>query len=180
MNKQSQWLFEAPLVLGSHHHADHKYYRESEYEATEGPFTLRMRGKIDFTKEGKKAAEKIIYRKELKDEYLRNCSGVNVLKTLSRESLSPLERAKKLERKLQIISRLVQGQKLRQQVINKYYMGKINKNQLIKSLQGISHAFPELTEFPFPPGYAVGSEARERAIVQCELSEARWKWSLTV
>jgi hypothetical protein len=178
MNRQSQWLFKAPFVLESDRYAHSGYYyMVPEREAKEGPFTLAMRPrpkssnpakvnrKIDFTKEGKKAAEKVILRKELKDEYLRNCSGVDVLKTLSRESLSPLERVKKLERKLKIISRLVQGQKLRQQVIDKFYIRKINKNQLLQSLQGISNAFPELTEFPFPPGYAVRSEARERAIV---------------
>lgn len=112
----------------------------------------------------------------LQAEVKRNCAGVNVLKTLSRESLSPLEKVKKLERKLAVISRLVQGQKLVSTIVGRYQMGKINKKTLMRSLAGIVRAFPELKEFPFPPGYAVGSEAQERSIVQCELSQARWDW----
>ncbi|MBF2046829.1 MAG: hypothetical protein IGS54_05580 [Elainella sp. C42_A2020_010] len=114
--------------------------------------------------------------KGLQEEYKRNCAGVTVLRTLSRESLTPLEKVKKLERKLEVISRLVQGQKLISKMVGKYRMGKISKKQLVASLQGILHAFPELKEFPFPQGYAVGSEAQERAKVQCELSQARWEW----
>lgn len=115
-------------------------------------------------------------RQGLQEEYKRNCVGVNVLKTLSRESLTPLEKVKKLERKLSVISRLVQGQKLISKVVGQYQRGKMNKKQLVSSLHGIFHAFPELKEFPFPKGYAVGSEAEERARVQCELSQARWEW----
>ena len=36
-------------------------------------------------------------------------------------------------------------------------------------------AFPEVSEFPFPPGYAVGTVAQEVARTRCELSRARWE-----
>lgn len=115
-------------------------------------------------------------RQGVQEEYKRNCAGVDVLKTLSRESLTPLEKVKKLERKLEVISRLVQGQKLVSRVVGQYRIGKMNKKQLVSSLKGIFRAFPELKEFPFPQGYAVGSEAQELARVQCDLSQARWDW----
>lgn len=108
--------------------------------------------------------------------YQNTCRGVRVLQTLSRQAMSPAQTVTHLERKLAAVPRLVEGwQRLRQ--LLRIMQGR-PKHQLNAALQGLAHAYPELVEFPFPPGYAVGSVDHERAIVACELAKARWELAI--
>jgi hypothetical protein len=114
------------------------------------------------------------------DRYTRDCHNVDVLETLERQRLSPAERVRFLERKLAAVPRLVQGHRQLTQLRDLVRrQGRINRplrpDQIEAARRGILTAFPEIAEFPFPPGYAVGSEADERTRVQCQLSRARWE-----
>ena len=115
-------------------------------------------------------------------EMARDCANVNVLQTLEREARTPAERVRRLERKVAAMPRIVQGHALIRQLIARRRAGRLSDAQLRAALMGVLHAFPEVGEFPFPSGYAVGSVADEMAKARCELSRARWEllvWNRT-
>ena len=114
-------------------------------------------------------------RKQLQ-EYQRDCANVNVLQTLEKESRTPGERVRWLERKLAAMPRIVQGHKLVRELFERRRRGQLSDQRLRGALIGLHRAFPEIRQFPFPRGYAVGSEANEVARVRCELSRARWEF----
>lgn len=109
-----------------------------------------------------------------REEYLRDCANVRVLETLERQPMTPGERVRFLERKLAAMPRIIQGNDLIKQMKTRLITGRITEQQFRNSIPGILHAFPEVSQFPFPPGYAVRSLAEETAIVKCQLSKARW------
>jgi hypothetical protein len=117
-----------------------------------------------------------------REVYLRDCANVTVLETLEREARTPAERVKRLERKVAAMPRIVQGHALIRDLMARRRAGRLSDAQLRAALMGVLHAFPELSEFPFPSGYAVGSVADEVARARCELSRARWElllWNTT-
>jgi len=111
-----------------------------------------------------------------REEYERDCANIRMLKTLERQSLSPGERVRMLERKLAAMPRIVQGYKLIEDLRWRRLTGKLSDAQFRAAIQGVLHAFPEVAQFPFPPGYAVESVADEVARVRCQLSRARWEF----
>jgi hypothetical protein len=115
-------------------------------------------------------------------EIARDCANANVLQTLEREARTPAERVVRLERKVAAMPRIVQGHGLVRELIARRRAGRLSDTQLRAALMGVLHAFPEVREFPFPRGYAVGSVADEVAKARCELSRARWEllvWNRT-
>ena len=114
-------------------------------------------------------------RKQLQ-EYQRDCANVNVLETLERQSRTPLDQVHWLERKLAALPRIIQGHNLVQEILRRRRDGRMTDAQVQGALVGVVHAFPEVQEFPFPPGYAVRSVQEEAAIVRCQLSRARWEF----
>jgi hypothetical protein len=107
-------------------------------------------------------------------EIARDCTNVDVLQTLERETRTPAERVTWLERKVAAMPRIVQGHAFIRDLIARRRAGRLSDAQLRAALMGVLHAFPEVREFPFPRGYAVGSAAAEVAKARCELSRARW------
>jgi hypothetical protein len=105
----------------------------------------------------------------------RDCANVNVLQTLERVSRSPAERVAWLERKIAAMPRIIEGHRHLRGLIARYQAGRLTEAQLHAAVMGLFNAFPELREFPFPPGYAVGTVAEEVARTRCELSRARWE-----
>ncbi len=111
-----------------------------------------------------------------REAYERDCANVHVLETLERQYLSPRERVELLERKLAAMPRIVQGHKLIKDLRTKRLTGKLSDAQFRAAIQGVLHAFPEVSRFPFPSGYAIGSAADEVARARCQLSRARWEF----
>jgi hypothetical protein len=117
-----------------------------------------------------------------REAYLRDCANVTVLETLEREARTPAERVTRLARKVAAMPRIVRGHALIRDLMARRQAGRLSDTQLRAALMGVLHAFPELREFPFPSGYAVGSVADEVARARCELSRARWElllWNTT-
>ncbi len=111
-----------------------------------------------------------------REEYLRDCADVTVLETLERQSLTPGERVRHLERKLAAMPRIVRGYELITDLRTRRLTGRLSPAQFRAAISGVLHAFPELGQFPFPRGYAVRSVGDETAIVKCQLSRARWEF----
>jgi hypothetical protein len=105
----------------------------------------------------------------------RDCANVNVLQTLERTARTPAERVAWLERKIAAMPRIIEGHRLLRELIARYRAGRLTDAQLQAAGRGLLHAFPEINEFPFPPGYAAGTVAQEVARTRCELSRARWE-----
>jgi hypothetical protein len=111
-----------------------------------------------------------------REEYQRDCANVTVLQTLERQSLSPGEKVRFLERKLAAMPRIIKGNELIKQLRTKVITGKFSEAQFRAAIPGVLHAFPEVAQFPFPRGYAVGTVADEVARARCQLSRARWEF----
>jgi len=105
----------------------------------------------------------------------RDCANVDVLQTLERVARTPAQRVTWLERKVAAMPRIVEGNRLLRELIARYRAGRLTDAQLRAAGTGLLHAFPEINEFPFPPGYAVGTVDQEVARTRCELSRARWE-----
>ena len=113
--------------------------------------------------------------RRLMAEMARDCANVNVLQTLERVARTPAQRVTWLERKIAAMPRIIEGHRLLRELIARYRAGRLTDDQLRAAGMGLLHAFPEINEFPFPPGYAVGTVAQETARTRCELSRARWE-----
>jgi hypothetical protein len=113
--------------------------------------------------------------RRLMAEMGRDCANVNVLQTLEREARTPADQVRWLERKVAAMPRIVQGHALLRDLFARRRAGRLSDAQLQAALMGAVHAFPEIMEFPFPRGYAVGTVADEAARARCELSRARWE-----
>lgn len=111
-----------------------------------------------------------------REEYLRDCANVRVLQTLEKQARTPGERVRWLERKVAAMPRIVEGHALIRDLIARRRAGRLSGLQLRNAIVGVLNAFPEVREFPFPSGYAVGSVADETAKARCELSRARWEF----
>jgi hypothetical protein len=113
--------------------------------------------------------------RRMMDEMARDCANVNVLQTLERVARTPAQRVTWLERKIAAMPRIIEGHRLLRELIARFRAGRLTQAQLNAAVTGLLHAFPELSEFQFPPGYAVGTVAEEVARTRCELSRARWE-----
>src|SRR5262245_2496660 len=105
------------------------------------------------------------------EEYQRDCAGRNILKTLSRESLSPLERVRRMERKLAGIPRLFElyrdlQARVRRGAMRPWTFARARRDLLIA--------------FGFSPQYGLSTEANELANARCELSQARWEFMVAM
>jgi hypothetical protein len=115
-------------------------------------------------------------------EMARACANVDVLQTLERTARTPVERVRRLERKIAAMPRIVRGHALIRELIARRQAGRLSHTHFRAALTEVLRAFPEVMEFPFPSGYAVGSVADEVAKTRCELSRARWEllvWNRT-
>jgi hypothetical protein len=111
-----------------------------------------------------------------REEYLRDCANVTVLQTLERTHRTPGERVRHLEAKLTAMPKLVRGHQLLKELRTKLITGRFTPQQFRAGVRSLLHAIPELAQFPFPQGYAVGSLADETARTRCELSRARYEF----
>ena len=103
------------------------------------------------------------------EDYVRDCTGApRMLSRLSRVKLSPLERMRGLEKRLEVLPRLFKMKRAIEQ-----------EKDATKRLINLKN-FQETNvegDFPrFPRGYQLSSEPVELAITRCELSEARWEF----
>jgi hypothetical protein len=146
--------------------------------AEEEQSTTSSRGAAERSRSGTLPYREALEETERKqrEEYQRDCANVRVLQTLERESLTPAKRVRRLERKLAAMPKIVLGHKLKRELFARRRAGRLSDAQLRAALMGVLHAFPEVSEFPFPSGYAVGSVADEVAKARCELSRARWEF----
>ena len=113
--------------------------------------------------------------RKLMADMARDCANVDVLQTLERVARSPAERVTWLERKISSMPRILEGHRLLRELFARRRAGRLNNVQLRAALMGLLHAFPEISEFPLPPGYAAGTVDEEVARARCELSRARWE-----
>ena len=103
------------------------------------------------------------------EEYVRDCAGApRMLSRLAPVKLSPLERMRGLEKRLEVLPRLFKMKRAIEQ-----------EKDATKRLINLKN-FQETNvegDFPkFPKGYQLSSEPVELAITRCELSEARWEF----
>jgi hypothetical protein len=113
--------------------------------------------------------------RRLMAEMARDCANVEVLQTLERVDRTPAQRVAWLERKISAMPRILEGHRLRRELFARRRAGRLNDSQLRAALMGLHNAFPEISEFPLPVGYAMGTVAQEVAKARCELSRARWE-----
>jgi hypothetical protein len=138
--------------------------------------TVRRHGPLPYRQAVEEAEKRQI------QEMARDCANVDVLQTLERIARTPPERVMRLERKVAAMPKIVRGHALIRELIARRRAGRLSDTQFRAALTGVFHAFPEVREFPFPSGYAVGSVANEVAKARCELSRARWElmvWNRT-
>jgi hypothetical protein len=105
--------------------------------------------------------------RKLHEEYVRNCAGIRILERLERKAISPSERIRGLERRIQVIPVLFQAKRHIEQ-----------ERDPAGSQKKLSEFYENQVtgEFPrFPEGYALGSEEAELATARCELSKAQWE-----
>jgi hypothetical protein len=105
----------------------------------------------------------------------RDCANVSVLQTLERVARTPAERVTWLERKVAAMPRLIEGHRFLREMTARFRAGRLTQAQLHAARMGVLHAFPEISEFPLPRGYALGTVDQEVARTRCELSRARWE-----
>lgn len=105
------------------------------------------------------------------EEYRRNCAGRSILKTLERASISPLERVRRLERKLAGIPRLFE---LYRELQARVRRGAMTRRTFAKARRGL------LIAFGFSPQYGLSTQENELANVRCELSQARWEFMVAM
>lgn len=111
-----------------------------------------------------------------REEYLRDCKGVQVLETLEREYISPGDRVRRLEKQLELLPRIVEFYQKLGALKTKVLTKTISKDVFLVEVEKLIDAFPEIIDFHFPSGYGVGSLASETEKLRCQLSRARWEF----
>jgi hypothetical protein len=105
------------------------------------------------------------------EEYQRDCSGRRILQTLERESLSPLERVRRLERKLAGIPHMFELYHKLQDLLRRRAISPVRFESARRGL---------LVAHGFPPQYALSTQDSELANARCELSKARWEFMVAM
>ena len=101
------------------------------------------------------------------EEYLRDCSGQEMIQVLERQALSPLERVQRAERVLRVMPAVFRMKREGEARVKAHRM---SPDELSTQLSDL------LVRMGFPRGYALGSEADELARARCALSKARWEF----
>jgi hypothetical protein len=114
--------------------------------------------------------------KRQREEYLRDCKDVDVLQTLEKEFISPGDRVRKLEKQLSLLPTIVDVYKQIGLLKTKLITGAISEKEFWIKVKELLDNHPEVLEFPFPSGYAVGSLSSEMEKLRCKLSRARWEF----
>jgi hypothetical protein len=102
-----------------------------------------------------------------REEYERDCQGIDLLKTLERVALSPLERVRRAEQVLKLVPDLF---RLKRILAERVRSGRMPPAQASAVMAG------NLRRLGFPAGYALLNEPDELARARCALSKARWEF----
>ena len=102
-----------------------------------------------------------------REEYERDCQGIDLLKTLERVALSPLERVRHAEQVLKFVPDLF---RLKRILAERVRSGRMPPAQATAVMAG------NLRRLGFPAGYALLNEPDELARARCVLSKARWEF----
>jgi hypothetical protein len=101
------------------------------------------------------------------EEYVRDCTGQDMIQVLERQALSPLERVQRAERVLHLMPAVFQLKRQGEARVRAHMMSPAELSAMLSDL---------LVRMGFPRGYALGREADELARARCALSKARWEF----
>ena len=104
--------------------------------------------------------------RKLFEDYTRACAGVNLLKVLRREPMSPLEEVRFWEKVIDWLPKIFELKRLLEEKVRAHQISRAEADANLASQ--MRHVFP--------PGYALRRLDTELAAARCALSKARWQF----
>jgi Lysine-specific metallo-endopeptidase len=104
--------------------------------------------------------------RKLFEDYTRACAGVNLLKVLRREPMSPLEEVRFWEKVIDWLPKIFELKRLLEEKVHAGQMSRADADANLSSQ--MRHVFP--------PRYALSKLETELATARCALSKARWQF----